>query len=129
MSQLSIQLRIIDLDKEFLENHLLCQELFYGPFSIYNVHSQYKKINISIAYKNVHKKVHKMISLGLLEETKGPYSVHAAKFYKISLNGWINLIAEGLLNADYICEPAIRDIITQILFLEHSSNHSLNWKL
>ncbi|PWU82147.1 MAG: hypothetical protein DLM72_03320 [Candidatus Nitrosopolaris wilkensis] len=111
------RISIRDLDRKFLENQLLCQELFYGPFSIYNIHSLFKKSGVSIAYKNVHQKVHRVLSLGLLEETRGPYSVHAAKFYRLSLNGWINLIAEGTLTPDYIYEPAIKRYYnTNIIF-------------
>jgi hypothetical protein len=95
-------------DYHFFVNSLLNWELFFGPFSVYNVHRQLRKSGTPIAYKNVHQKLHKILALGLIKETREVFAEHGAKYYKISLNGWFNLILEGAFFPDYIYELVIR---------------------
>jgi hypothetical protein len=61
-------------------------------FSVYKIYSEIKKAGSSMAYKNVHQKVHKILSLGLIEEVGTGYVLHGARYYQISPNGWLNLI-------------------------------------
>jgi hypothetical protein len=68
-----------------------------GGFSVYEIYSYMKTRGSSMAYKNVHQKVHKLLSLGLIEEIGTGYVLHGAKYYQLSLNGWVNLI----LNSEY----------------------------
>jgi hypothetical protein len=110
------EIGLTDNDYEFLFFDLLEWELEYGPFSIYKIYSKLKKSGHSTAYKNIHQKVQKIFSLGLIEEVKGKY-LHGAKFYKISPNGWVNLILRGAFIHAPVCKPAIRKYYnTNIIF-------------
>jgi hypothetical protein len=76
-----------------IQSGMLELQLDEDRFSVYKIYSEIKKSGIyTVAYKNVHKRVHKMLSLGLIEEVQsGGYILHGAKYYEISLNGWLNL--------------------------------------
>jgi hypothetical protein len=98
-------------DLDFFVQELFKFELFHGPFSVYKIHSRLKQEGDSIAYKNVHQKMHKILSLGLIEEVSERRefdNLHAAKYYQISLNGWVNLILKGAMKYSPACKRAIR---------------------
>lgn len=56
----------------------------------------------------MHQKVHKILTLGLIKETREIFAEHGAKYYKISLNGWFNLIVQGTFYPNYMYELAIK---------------------
>jgi hypothetical protein len=85
---------ITDNDIDFLFDKLLLWELIYGSFSVYKIYSFFKGKGNSIAYKNVHSKIQKLFAGGLIEEVEGKY-LHGAIFYRISPDGWFNLILRG----------------------------------
>jgi hypothetical protein len=66
-----------------------------GRFSVYQIYSAMRSEGDPMAYKNVHQKVHKLLSLGLIQDLKEGYVLHGAKYYQISLNGWVNLILKS----------------------------------
>jgi hypothetical protein len=100
------EVKVTDNDIDFLINNLLQWELKHGSFSTYKIYSHLKDMEDFIAYKNVHLKIRKLFSCGLIEEVEGKY-FHGAKFYRISPNGWFNLILRGVFNYALICKPAI----------------------
>jgi len=100
------EVKVTDNDIDFLIDNLLQWELKHGSFSAYKIYSHLKDIEDFIAYKNVHLKIRKMFSCGLIEEVEGKY-FHGAKFYRISPNGWFNLILRGVFNYAPICKLAI----------------------
>jgi len=87
------EVKMTEGDLDFLTEELT--RYIEGRFSVYQIHSYMKKRGSSMAYKNVHQKVHKLLSLGLIEEIETGYVLHGAKYYQISLNGWVNLILEA----------------------------------
>ncbi|HEY9385850.1 MAG TPA: hypothetical protein VIP70_02330 [Nitrososphaeraceae archaeon] len=100
------KVKITENDYDFFFSELLEWELKFGPFSVYKIYSQMKKQGDSIAYKNVHQKIQKIFSLGLIEEVEGKY-LHGAKFYRISPKGWVNLIINGALTYSRIRRQVI----------------------
>jgi hypothetical protein len=90
-----IQLGESDLDHFGI---LLEYETEEGPFSIYKIYSYYKKKRKKpYAYKNVHQKTQKLFSLGLIEKVKRD-TLRGAIFYRLSVNGWYNVIMNRMLN-------------------------------
>src|SRR5439155_2128818 len=76
-------------DLRFLVNNLLRLELSAGSFSAYKIYSILKSQGAPMAYKNVNQKVRKMLTLGLIEEIKGGFIQHGAKYYRVSSKGWV----------------------------------------
>lgn len=79
---------------------LVEKELKSGPFSSWTVTEKIRNSKIAIKYQNVNAKIRNLEKLGLLErlkpdEVSDVRSVHNAKYYRISLNGWFNLILDG----------------------------------
>lgn len=97
------EVKMTEGDIDFLSEKLASYR--EGRFSVYQIYSDMKKEGSSIAYKNVHQKVHKLLSLGLIQDVGTGYVLHGAKYYQISLNGWINLI---LKSEDFLFHEAIR---------------------
>lgn len=83
---------------EFFYRNIVMWALNNGPFSVYQIYSNLSNRGQNMAYKNVHPKLQKLYSLGLLEgaEYHGR-SIHGAKYYKVSSKGWFNLIANASL--------------------------------
>jgi hypothetical protein len=97
------EVKMTDGDLDFLSEKLATYR--EGRFSVYQIYSDMKKEGSSMAYKNVHQKVHKLLSLGLIQDIGTGYVLHGAKYYQISLNRWVNLI---LKSEDFLFHEAIR---------------------
>jgi hypothetical protein len=89
------EVKMTEGDLSFLTEQVITSDSKEGPFSAYKIYSKIKKEGSSLAYKNVHQKVHKLLSLGLIEEVETGYILHGAKYYQISPNGWLNLILKS----------------------------------
>jgi hypothetical protein len=83
---------------EFFYRNIVMWELDNGPFSVYQIYNNMSNRGENMAYKNVHQKLQKLYSQGLLggAEYHGR-SIHGAKFYKVSSKGWFILIVNASL--------------------------------
>jgi hypothetical protein len=98
---------------------LLEYETEEGLFSIYKIYSYYKRKRMkhAYAYKNIHQKTQKLFSLGLIEEVKGKIlSLHGAKFYRLSVNGWFNVIMKRLFRYSGYEKAIIKFLDKNIFF-------------
>lgn len=72
-----------------------------------------------MAYKNVHQKLQKLFSLGLLQEVEhNKRSFHGARFYKVSPKGWFNL----LINSSTLLPSSIAPSIEKAVRKYYSKN-------
>jgi hypothetical protein len=83
---------------EFFYQNIARWEVDNGPFSVYQIYTNIKDRGENMAYKNVHQKLQKLYSFGLLEGSEyNGRSIHGAKFYRVSSKGWFTLIINAYL--------------------------------
>ena len=108
--KIGINMRILD---EFSSTQVLSTYRVYSKFKRVS-ESENSFIDLSMAYKNVHKHVKKLESLGFIESVKRKDTKHGAIYYRISEAGMVQLFLR-----DYISDKFLPPI------LENHGNYSI----
>jgi hypothetical protein len=101
--------------------NILIQFAWEKYLSAYNIFSRLKSTELQMAYKNVHKRIHELLSLNLIQETKTDkkdVNKHNAKYYNLTEYGIYQLFLHKL------SELSIRQLDT-IKFGEPPSSNTL----
>lgn len=80
--------KVLEIDSTSLD--LLKQFAWEKSLSAYKLCAKLKSTDSEMAYKNVNKRVHNLVSLNLIEETKADGSninKHKAKYYNLTESG------------------------------------------
>ena len=103
------------LDQEILNNNknITCY------YSIFGLCKKLKDNNEGISYKNVHKKVKRLLKLKLIEEVEGKFG-HRAKYYKATPYGLIYFFNQGrqLMHVYLFLTNNLDNIVIKTLLLQ-----------
>jgi hypothetical protein len=102
----------LETDIGIQNTDLLCTFACNDFLSAYEICSMYNRHNLKITYKNIHKRVKRLESLGLIELVEMEGVQHGAKYYQVSEEGLFRLFFQhALLDLTFLVNlPTIVEI-------------------